>query len=270
MRIITEHHSMKGKSEPGSMSARERIRRANGFFQADVDVYAESVFSSPIRMYEYNDWASDSDDDADDVEWDAGITDFALFDDDRRRAQETNERLPSKWNPLLDGQNSALERAAARSRVISASSSGNRLSFGKEDIPSLTPDDSPDLRDDLDVEPYHRQDKASVSVPNYLTDNVEPPKAYEFVEARLNHEESPLVISAMSKQPRSQATRRRERPGLRHSRTMSGHVHSWRRPSMHMYTLGEEPDAEWMEEQCMMKRIDSGVDQGRGRAHTWR
>lgn len=252
------------------MSASERIRRPDGFFQADVDVYAESVFSSPIKMYEYDDWASDSDDDADDVEWDAGITDFALFDDDRRRAQETNERLPSKWNPLLDQQNSALERAAARSRANSDSGPGNRLSYTTEDIPSLTPDDSPDLRDDLDVELYHGQDKASVSVPNYLADNVESPRAYELDEARLNNEESPLVISGMSKQPRSQASRRRERPGLRHSRTMSGHVHSWRRPSMHMYTLGEEPDAEWKEEQCMMKRIDIGVDQGRGRAHSWR
>lgn len=235
------------------MSAGEGIRKLEDFFQVDLDINVDSLFSSPTKSYEYEDWASDSDDDVDSIEWDAGITDFALFDDDRRRAQETNERIPSKWNPMLEQQNSALERAAVRSRVVSVSDSTNRSSLMTEDVPSLTPDDSPDLRDDLDEEAYYRQDEARTSVPNYLAVNVESPKASELDDTRLIDIESSLVISAMSKKSRHQGLRRRERPGLRHSRTMSGHVHSWRRPSMHMYTLGEEPDAEWMEELSMVK-----------------
>lgn len=240
------------------MSATERTKQTHDLFRDDLDSYPENYFSSPIKMYEYEDWASDSDDDSEEIEWDAGITDFALFDSDRRRAQESNERLPSTWNNMLENQTSALQRSVDRKRVNSTPDQMSRPLLNADDVPSLTPDNSPSLRDDLDVESYHGQNEARPSVPHYLTINVEPPEGQQDDKAREDDEEAPLFISVKNEQSQTQARRKRERPGLRHSRTMSGQVHAWRRPSMNMYTLGEEPDAERREELCTIRRIDSG------------
>ena len=266
LRVITEQIAMAYKGKPGSISAIEQTGRIHSSFDDDLNSYAEDVFLSPIRMYEYEDWASDSDDDPEEVEWDAGITDFALFDDDRRRAQESNGRLPTKWNDMLENQTSALERAVARTRAGSNTNQVGWSTMTPEDMPSLTPDSSPELRDDLDIESYHGQNVARPSVPNYLT-TVIGERAEKQEKGNADLSES---TSTESKSPHSQikAKRKRERPGLRHSRTMSGQVHAWTPPSRNMYTLGEEPDAERREELRAMSKISSGKeDEGRGRSH---
>jgi hypothetical protein len=209
-----------------------------GFFEADLENNPEYHFLSPIQMYEYEDWADDSDEEGEEVEWDAGITDFALFDDDRRRAQESNQALPSKWNGMLVQQASALQRAVRRNRADSDPYPLRKASPGSDDgVPSLTPDVSPDLRDDLDVESYHGQTVARPSVPNYLTIVVTPPTDNEVEE----DDDDALPFFVSGEQDHS-PTRKLQRPGLKHSRTMSGHIHTWTRPSMD--TVGEDSEGE--------------------------
>ena len=211
--------------------------RSYGLFEEDLESNPEYHFLSPIQMYEYEDWAEESDSDAEEVEWDAGITDFALFDDDRRRAQESNRPLPSKWTGMLAQQTSALQRAVARRRSDSDPHPLNRSQPTSDDeMPNLTPDVSPDLRDDLDVESYHGQTTSRPSVPNYLTITITPPEDDESADDDL-----PLSFYMARKQAHS-PNRKIERPGLRHSRTMSGRVHTWTRPSM--FTVGEDFEAE--------------------------
>ena len=217
-----------------------------GFFEQDLNDNPEYHFLSPIQMYEYEDWAEDSDSDAEEVEWDAGITDFALFDDDRRRAQENNRPLPSKWNGMLAQQTSALQRAVARNRADSDPYPLSATQPSSDDeVPNLTPDVSPDLRDDLDVESYHGQSVSRPSVPNYLTITVTPPEGDDD-----DDEDLPLSYYAARKQHRP-PNRKLDRPGLRHSRTMSGRAHTWTRPSM--LTVGEDSEAE--------ERAEHGCDQ---------
>ena len=95
-----------------------RIHKADNaptpsLFEEDLESNPENHFLSTVQMYEYDDWADDSDSDAEEVEWDAGITDFALFDDERRRAKESNKPLPSKWSGMLSQHTAALERAVS-------------------------------------------------------------------------------------------------------------------------------------------------------------
>lgn len=226
-----------------------------GLFKEDLEKNPEHHFLSPIQMYEYEDWAEDSDSDAEEVEWDAGITDFALFDDDRRRAQESNRPLPSKWTGMLAQQTSALQRAVERRRRNSDPQPLNHSQpYSDEEMPSLTPDISPDLRDDLDVESYHGQAASRPSVPNYLTVTITPP-AEENGDGDLQ-----LSFYDARKQAHS-PSRKMERPGLRHSRTMSGRAHTWTRPNM--FTVGEDSEGEERAE-----RGGEGEDEefrGRGR-----
>jgi hypothetical protein len=206
-----------------------------GLFEEDLENNPEYHFLSPIQMYEYEDWAEESDSDAEEVGWDAGITDFALFDDDRRRAQESNRPLPSKWSGMLEQQTSALKRAVERHRRDSDPQPLNRSQPTSDDeMPSLTPDVSPDLRDDLDVESYHGQTESRPSVPNYLTITITPPEDDD-------DDDLPLSFYVARKQARSPSPKI-ERPGLRHSRTMSGRAHTWTRPSM--FTVGEDSEGE--------------------------
>ena len=98
-------------------SVHSKSQRDLQLFEDQLDQHPEEHFLSPVSMYEYDDWASDSDDDDDDdVEWDAGITDFALFDRDRRRARDEGQALPEKWETFYESQASALGRAVERSR----------------------------------------------------------------------------------------------------------------------------------------------------------
>ena len=247
--------------ENGSISAAPHGTSTHGLFEDDLQNNPESHFLSPVQMYEYEDWAEDSDSDAEEVEWDAGITDFALFDDDRRRAQKGNKPLPSKWSGMLEKQTSALQRAVQRNRADSKPDPVNRpLPISEDDVPNLTPDVSPELRDDLDVESFHGQRVARLSVPNYLTITVTPPEDDNGDYEALEEDDEPLSFYVAKRQLRAKAHRKLERPGLRHSRTMSGQVHAWRRPSM--YTVGEESEAE---QQAERNCRSDGEDHKRGR-----
>lgn len=229
-------------------------------FEDALERHPEDHFLSPIQMYEYEDfWDDDSDDDGEEVEWDAGITDFALFDNDRRRAQETNEPLPNKWSHMLSEQESALQRAVKRNRAESDPEPVNRPFLAAEDdVPSLTPDTSPNLRDDLDVESFYGQNSPRPSVPHYLTVTITPPENDD--DRMINEEDDlPLSFYVSRNHMGSQTSRKLQRPGLRHSRTMSGRSHSWQRPGFNIYTVGEDPEAERTAELGMIRRVSSEV-----------
>ncbi len=108
--------NLKWKAGPMSAPAKPDLDPYQSFLKA-LDSNPDSHFLAPIKMYEYEDWASDSNDEGEEIEWDAGITDFALFDSDRRRARENDQPLPSRWNDMLENQSSALQRARDRSRT---------------------------------------------------------------------------------------------------------------------------------------------------------
>ncbi|KAI6884167.1 hypothetical protein KC363_g3689 [Hortaea werneckii] len=161
----------------------------------------EDLFLSPMHPYE--DWNSDSDSDAgSEIEWDAGITDFALFDDDRRRAEEEGSALPTRWDSFMDSQNEALDRAAQRSLRSSSMpditkpplpmefAHGDEEEEGGSDneTPGLTPDTSPNLPDDMEVEapaalsskdqnmvPARSQSEPHLIMPRYHTIELLPP-----------------------------------------------------------------------------------------------
>ncbi|KAK3715156.1 hypothetical protein LTR37_007366 [Vermiconidia calcicola] len=230
--------------EPGSKFALSKTYHVHDFFQDDLENNPQNHFLSSVGMYSYEDWADDRDSDGEEVEWNAGINDFALFDDDRRRAQENNEPLPSKWNNMLDQQASALQRAVERTQEEPKQDDAAGLSVTcEENVPNLTPDRSPELRDDLDVESYHGQTASRPQLPNYLTIIVTPPEE-DNDQAVEEDEDLPLSIYVARRRARSQPKRKLERPGLRHTRTMSGRIHSWTRPSHSMYTVGEDSEAE--------------------------
>lgn len=230
-------------------------------FEDDLNKHPEDHFLSPVQMYEYEDWAEDSDDDGDaeEIEWDAGITDFALFDTDRRHAQQRQEQVPGRWDSLLQSQASALQRAVLRNRANSEPS-GRQWTPLLEDLPQLTPDNSPNLKGDHDIHSYcgAKTNNARPTVPNYLTVKVTPPSPpeqhsdsddYSFDEEDEDEEDSdeddlPVSLLVARARERRRAARAMERPGLRFNRTMSGKVHVWRRPSYHLYSVGEDVEAE--------------------------
>lgn len=269
IRLPTEGH----KGKPDSMYATVTESPSHGFYaDHEFDEYPDRIFSSPVKMYEYDDWASDSDDDEEEVQWDAGITDFALFDHDRRKAHEKNEPVPERWSGMVQNQASALERSVLRSNTDSTTAPNDRLRRDVDDMPSLTPDQSPDLRDDLDSEPYRGRMAAGPSVQWYFTEERSPSDQLRKDEPRNHHK--PMKFSTPDSRQRTQSSsppvRRQQRPGLSHSRTMSGHIHSWRRPDKKMYTVGEEPQAETEEDECATRRIDSFVGHRCGRSQSYR
>jgi len=206
----------------------------------DLEDHPENHFLSPI--YDYEEWDSDDDDDGSDVEWSAGITDFALFDDDRRKALDKGDELPSQWNDFVSSQASALDRALERERAASLPDTTRPpLPFeGYGEMPGLTPDCSPNLRGDLDVssDSVTRQ-----SAPNYLTITLTPPSKTD----RMIEDDEDLPLSFHYRRTGEQkyrAPRRLQRPGLGHSRTMSKKLHVWRRPSWNIYSVGEDKEAE--------------------------
>lgn len=236
----------KGVPEPHSASTTTITLHGNTY-EDDLDSDPQNHFLSPIQMYEYEDWADDSDSDGEEVEWDAGITDFALFDNDRQQAQEGNKLLPSKWADLLARQASALERAVQRNRQDSTPDPVNRpLPWSESEVPHLTPDTSPDLRDDLDVESYHGQSIPRPAVPNYLTVAVSPPDddSTALVEEDGDLPHSTKLFRGQQLSKHAHPPQRLQRPGMRHTRTMSGHIHAWRRPDRQIYTLGEDSEGE--------------------------
>lgn len=254
------------------MSATETSHHSNGLYaDDDFDEYPDRIFSSPVKMYEYDDWASDSDEDDEQAEWDAGITDFALFDYDRREAHEKNEPVPVKWSGVMQNQASALQRSVQRYHADSCSKQNDSLRINSEDVPGLTPDQSPDLRNDLDVESYDGHARPMASMPMYFTEERSPrtergdgDHAYQKPMKFLT------PITRQRAQSSSPSIRRQQRPGLSHSRTMSGHIHSWRKPDRKMYTVGEEPQAESEEDESAIRRVDSGTGKGYGGSRSFR
>lgn len=254
-------------------------------YEDELNKHPEDHFLSPVQMYEYEDWAEDSDDDAEEVEWDAGITDFALFDNDRRRAQEQHEQVPGRWNGLIASQASALQRAVERNR---AGSEPRRRAWTPllEELPQLTPDSSPDLRGDFDIhahcgprQPQQKQKSATDSrnMQNFPSFKITPPSEDTFDSDEYDsdydydddesEDDSDLPVSWLVERSRAREQRRRaqrklERPGLRSSRTLSGKVHVWRRPSHHIYSVGEDVEAEKKAE--MLCSRDEHRGRGRG------
>lgn len=246
VRVTTTATDIGGASAPkprsGSMSATTPSKSTYDQFEDDLEDHPEEYFLTPT--YEYEDWAED-DEAGEEIEWNAGITDFALFDNDRRRAQETHEQLPSRWDGFMTGQASALQRAAQRTRTQSTSELKAAPLFA-EDIPELTPDNSPRLGNDLDVESFNGQRATRSSVPSHLIVVVTPPEEDDDGNAVGDDEDedSPLSFYVERATKRIEAQRKVQRPGLRYSRTMSGKVHTWRRPSWRIYPVGEDTEAE--------------------------
>ncbi|KAF2764226.1 hypothetical protein EJ03DRAFT_355964 [Teratosphaeria nubilosa] len=234
------------------MSAASRSKPVFDHFQDDLDDledHPEDYYLSPVMGYD--DWADDSDDEGEEVEWNAGITDFALFDSDRRRAQEEHDSLPSKWDDFMTSQESAFRRSERRIRSYSMPDTTKPpLPVEVEDVPDLTPDHSPSLRDDMDVDSFHGPSAPRPVVPSYLTITVSPPEGDQGSSSE-SDENLPLSFFIKRSAQRKQERRKLERPGLQYSRTLSGKVHVWRRPSWYLYPVGEDAEAE--------RRAENGV-----------
>jgi hypothetical protein len=265
-------------------------------YEEDIDDNPHSHFLSPVHMYESWD---DSDDDSDDgsFEFDAGITDFALFNDDYKRAKELNLPLSDKWNDFVEGQADALDRAVARTRAERGDHASGPFSPGwsfsqPEVVPSLTPDTSPRLADDLD---YDSAEDAATPTQSYHTKIVTPEST--------RSPSSPIDIPARSRQTlgtvsesaiedddfedpaapafllyrHSQRTDKRRqparpqpapvRPGLSAgSRTLSGKLHVWRRPSWDLFSVDEEREEEAMHDESGGRTMDGTLRKKRGKA----
>ncbi|KAI7237992.1 hypothetical protein KC330_g2851 [Hortaea werneckii] len=181
----------------------------------------EDLFLSPLQPYE--DWNSDSDSDSgSEIEWDAGITDFALFDDDRRRAEKEGSALPTRWDSFMDSQHEALDRAAERNlrsssmpditkpplpmQLIQEEEEEEEEGGSDDGTPGLTPDTSPNLPDDMEVEdaaasssegknllPPRSQSEPHLIMPKYHTIELLPPSAAD--RTIQDDEDLPLTFS---------------------------------------------------------------------------
>lgn len=240
-------------------------------FEDEINQDPAAHFLSPIQMYEYEDWADDSGDD-EEVAWDAGITDFALFHDDRRQAQERQEQVPDRWERLLANQASALQRAVHRNRANSDPSRDQKWTPLLEDVPHLTPDNSPNLKDDFDIDSHcgGRTLRRRPAIPNYLQQRTTPPEELtddsDMEDGELSdsedEDELPVAFLVERARERRRQARKLERPGLRFNRTMSGKVHVWRRPSWHLNDVHEDVEAEKKAE------LETYDEQQRGRGRS--
>ena len=255
-------------------------------FEEDLDNNPHSHFLSPVHMYES--WDDSDDDDDDDYQFDAGITDFALFNDDYKRAKEEDTPLSAKWNDLIADQTDAYNRALARTRAELVDrptspfdSSSN--SAQHDAVPSLTPDTSPRLVDDLDFDSAE-ESTSTLSLP-YRTKIVTPEDLLNrpasapidiprsrfnlpaLSESAVEDEDfaDPAAPAFLLYRHSQRADRRRNtarpapppmRPGMSAgNRTLSGKLHVWKRPSWDLYSVFEEREEE-------MAQDDS---RGRGR-----
>jgi hypothetical protein len=252
---------------------------ATTLFEEDLDNNPHSHFLSPVHMYES--WDDSDDDDDDDCQFDAGITDFALFSDDYNRAKEQDIPLSSKW----------YDRAVARTRAELADRpispfDSDSTSAQHDAVPSLTPDTSPRLADDLEFDSADESTTgiASVSLP-YRTKIVTPADLPDrpasapidiprsrfslgtLSESAVEDEEfaDPAAPAFLLYRHSQRPDRRRNsarpapppmRPGMSAgNRTLSGKLHVWRRPSWDLHVVYEEREEE-------MAQDDS---RGRGR-----
>ncbi|KAK5123744.1 hypothetical protein LTR85_002380 [Meristemomyces frigidus] len=258
IRAVSAVSATHDEGDSGPVSA--MTESTPSLFEEHPQDHPEDHFLSP--MYEHEDWDDDSDDDGEEVEWDAGITDFALFDDDKRRTQEGQDRLSSRWEHFMSTQQLALRRAAERARSNSTPDT-TRPPLPFDQMPSLTPDSSPNLHDDLDAEPHQQLSSSRSGQSGYLTITLTPPPEDE---RTINDDDDlPLSLYVQRVKEYRKANRKLERPGLRHSRNMSGKAHVWRRPSWHIYSVGEEPDAERRAELGMVRPVEDD-EVGRGSA----
>lgn len=208
-------------------------------FEDHLNQYPGAHFLSPARVYgdEYDDWSSDSDDDAEDFEWNAGVTDFALFDSDRRRAKATGQALPERWNDLLQSQASALDRSVDRIRV------DEEVEKDKDELmPDLTPDVSPHLVDNLGAKTSSSQAAPSAIVPSYLRSRDDDAQDSE---SAVIDDDLTIAFFPPPERRRPRPRPAPVRPGLsRGSRTLSGKLHSWQRPGLDLSSVKEDPSAE--------------------------
>jgi hypothetical protein len=262
---------------------------ATTLFEEDLDNNPHSHFLSPVHMYES--WDDSDDDDDDDCQFDAGITDFALFSDDYNRAKEQDIPLSSKWNDLIADQAEAYDRAVARTRAELADRpispfDSDSTSAQHDAVPSLTPDTSPRLADDLEFDSADESTTgiASISLP-YRTKIVTPADLPDrpasapidiprsrfslgtLSESAVEDEEfaDPAAPAFLLYRHSQRPDRRRNsarparppmRPGMSAgNRTLSGKLHVWRRPSWDLHVVYEEREEE-------MAQDDS---RGRGR-----
>jgi len=256
-------------------------------FEEDLDNNPHSHFLSPVHMYES--WDDSDDDDDDDCQFDAGITDFALFSDDYKRAKETDAPLSDKWNDFVADQEEAYNRTIARTRAdLNDRSAGpfySGSSFAQPDaVPSLTPDTSPRLADDLD---FDSGEESTSSLP-YQTKTVTPDLPHRPASApidipRSRHTLSTLSESAIENEEftdpaapafllyrhSQRADKRRRasrpqappmRPGLSAgNRTLSGKLHVWRRPSWDLFIVDEEREEESAQDDSRGRRGDGAL-----------
>lgn len=190
----------------------------------ELDHDPGSYFLSPASD-EY-DFDEDSDD-GDAVEWNAGIDDFALYTEETKTGSEGKSR--ERWQRLERSQHEALQRALARAQADPASTTETKPPAA-DDVPSLTPDHSPRLSDNMEM---------GNPVRGYITVIVTPPE-----EDQRDYDDL-LFMRSTHPKPTKHAV---ERPGLRYTRTLSGKRHSWTPPDWDLYTVVDEPEAEELAE----------------------
>lgn len=293
-RATPAHHDANDmKPVPGIVVHPSSAATKPSRFEEDIDDNPYSHFLSPVHMYESWD---DSDDDSDDgsfVEFDAGITDFALFNDEYKQAKEQNLPLSDKWNDFVQDQAECLDRAVARTRAErtdrQAGPSYSGFSFAQSDsVPSLTPDTSPRLVDDLD---YDSAEETTTALP-YQTKIVTPestrlpsspiniparPRPDTISESAIEDDdfEDPTAPAFLLYRHSQRTDKRRQpakpqpapmRPGLSAgSRTLSGKLHVWRRPSWDLFSVDEEREEEAEQDECRGRGRDGTLRKKKGK-----
>jgi hypothetical protein len=259
-------------------------------FEEDLDNNPHSHFLSPVHMYES--WDDSDDDDDDDCQFDAGITDFALFSDDYQRAKEQDIPLSSKWNDLIADQAEAYDRAVARTRAELTDRPTGPFDSGSNSaehdaVPSLTPDTSPRLADDLEFDsadegtgsaslPY----RTKIVTPTDLPDRpasapIDIPRSRSTLgslsESAVEDEEfaDPAAPAFLLYRHSQRPDRRRNsarpapppmRPGMSAgNRTLSGKLHVWRRPSWDLYVVYEEREEETAQDDSRGRGREDGA-----------
>jgi hypothetical protein len=262
-------------------------------FEEDLDNNPHSHFLSPVHMYES--WDDSDDDDDDDCQFDAGITDFALFSDDYKRAKEQDAPLSDKWNDFVADQEEAYNRTIARTRAELNDRPTRPFDSGSgsvqhDAVPSLTPDTSPRLVDDLD---FDSAEESTSSLP-YQTKIVTPddlprrpasapidiPRSRynlgTLSESAIEDEEfaDPAAPAFLLYRHSQRADRRRNsarpqpppmRPGMSAgNRTLSGKLHVWRRPSWDLFVVYEEREEEMAQDDSRGRRGDGALRKKKG------
>lgn len=290
----TQHDPADMKQVPSIVLHSSPATTTPSHFEEDIDDNPHSHFLSPVHMYESWD---DSDDDSDDgsFEFDAGITDFALFNDDYKRAKERNLPLSDKWNDFVEGQAQCLDRAVARTKAERTTNSTGTYYSGSsftqpEVVPSLTPDTSPRLADDLDYDsaedttsapPYHTKIVTPESTRPASTPIDIPARSKQTLgslsESAIEDDEfeDPAAPAFLLYRHSQRADKRRQpakpqpapmRPGLSAgSRTLSGKLHVWRRPSWDLFSVDEERDEEAVQDESAGRGKDGTLRKKKGK-----